>query len=67
MDGPKLRPDISPSVGIGGMRDVFIIEACLFVVFRGSNAWHVSSFCAAFFEEMFSDSGFVVWLLESSG
>ena len=38
---------------MGGMRDVVIIEACLFVVFGGSNAWHFSSFCGACFQEEF--------------
>ena len=38
---------------MSGMRDVFIIEACLFIVLGGSNAWHLSSFCGVCFQEGF--------------
>ena len=48
------------------MRDVFILEARLFVVLGESNAWHFSSFCDASFQEGFPDQGFEMWLLESS-
>ena len=34
---------------VGGMRDVFVTEARLFVVLVGSNAWPFSSFCGACF------------------
>ena len=40
---------------VGGMRDVFIIEARFFVVIRGSNFWHFLSFCGACFQEGFPD------------
>ena len=38
-----------------GIRDIFIIEARLFVVLRGSNGWHFSNFCGACFQEGFPD------------
>ena len=37
------------------MRDVFIIEAGLFVVLGGSNVWHFLSFCGACFQEGLPD------------
>ena len=46
MDEPKLglRQVLQLEwVIIGGIRDIFIIEACLFVVLWGSNPWHLSS------------------------
>ena len=52
MNGPKLRPETSASIvmgEVGGMRDVFVTEARLFVVLVGSNAWPFSSFCGACF------------------
>ena len=51
---------------VSGMRDVFIIEACLFIVLGGSNAWHLSSFCGVCFQEGFPDREFRMWLLMSS-
>ena len=44
MDEPKLglRQVLQLEwVIIGGIRDLFIIEACLFVVLWGSNPWHL--------------------------
>ena len=58
MDWPKLRSETSTLIVMGNSgwdERCLFLEARLFVVLGESNAWQISSFCGASFQEGFPD------------